>query len=346
MTTTVNIAVGPPPQIAHLEKVDDQIQWTPNPQFFQWINLMWKWSTNFGNNANASIGGFQIGGDYIRDVANSFGLASTVTGGDDVRFWAGTTYANRDAAPARIYETGAAYFSNISVTGGNIATTGYVQASGTTTITGTISGAVVSAATYGQSNTGTASQWNAAVVGYNGYTGGTGNGSIGIAGVLSASNAQAASSGVFGYAPLGAGVAGVASGSGGKGVYGSASDAGGYGVVAESTGGGVALDIRTGFVKGTIAPSASNTYDLGSNTKLYANSWAFYHNSGAATVYDSTFLISTGYAGMSAHATHNMAAGDYKAGSVPGASTAPYLYFHVGGKIVGFINGIGGYATA
>ena len=35
------------------------------------------------------IGGFSIGANYIRDAANSFGLASTVTGGDDVRFWAG-----------------------------------------------------------------------------------------------------------------------------------------------------------------------------------------------------------------------------------------------------------------
>ena len=31
-----------------------------------------------------SIGGFSIGSDYIKDVADSFGLASTVSGGDDV----------------------------------------------------------------------------------------------------------------------------------------------------------------------------------------------------------------------------------------------------------------------
>lgn len=52
------------------------------------------------------IGGFNIGSDYIRDVANSFGLASTVTGGDDVRFWAGDTFANRATAKFRILESG------------------------------------------------------------------------------------------------------------------------------------------------------------------------------------------------------------------------------------------------
>ena len=36
--------------------------------------------------AGGVVGGFDIGTDYIRDVANSFGMASTVTVGDDVRF--------------------------------------------------------------------------------------------------------------------------------------------------------------------------------------------------------------------------------------------------------------------
>lgn len=53
-----------------------------------------------------TIGGFSIGTDYIRDAANSFGLASTVTGSDDVRFWAGGTYANRATAPFRVTEAG------------------------------------------------------------------------------------------------------------------------------------------------------------------------------------------------------------------------------------------------
>lgn len=67
-----------------------------------------------------SIGGFSIGADYVRDAANSFGLASTVTGGDDVRFWAGDTFANRATAPFRVTEAGAVAASSITITGGSI----------------------------------------------------------------------------------------------------------------------------------------------------------------------------------------------------------------------------------
>jgi len=63
---------------------------------------------------SGTIGGFEIGSDYIRDDANSFGLASTVTGGDDVRFWAGDTFANRATAPLRLYESGDAVFQQIT----------------------------------------------------------------------------------------------------------------------------------------------------------------------------------------------------------------------------------------
>ena len=57
--------------------------------------------------SSGTIGGFSLGSDFIRDVANSFGLASTVTGGDDVRLWAGDTFANRATAPFRVTEAGA-----------------------------------------------------------------------------------------------------------------------------------------------------------------------------------------------------------------------------------------------
>lgn len=53
-----------------------------------------------------SIGGFVIGADYLRDAANAFGLASTVTSADDVRFWAGSTFANRDSALFKVTEAG------------------------------------------------------------------------------------------------------------------------------------------------------------------------------------------------------------------------------------------------
>ncbi len=71
-----------------------------------------------------TIGGFNIGADYVRDVANSFGLASTVTGGDDVRFWAGDTFANRGTAPFRVTEAGNVSANTLTVTG---ATTSFIQ---------------------------------------------------------------------------------------------------------------------------------------------------------------------------------------------------------------------------
>lgn len=69
---------------------------------------------------SGSIGGFDIGSDYIRDSVNSFGMASTVTGGDDVRFWAGSTFANRATAPFRITESGAVTGASLTITGGTI----------------------------------------------------------------------------------------------------------------------------------------------------------------------------------------------------------------------------------
>lgn len=69
---------------------------------------------------SGTIGGFTIGTDYFRDAANSFGLASTVTGGDDVRFWAGDTFANRATAPFRVTEAGAVTATNITITGGSV----------------------------------------------------------------------------------------------------------------------------------------------------------------------------------------------------------------------------------
>lgn len=75
---------------------------------------------------SGAIGGFDVGADYIRDVANSFGFASTVTGGDDVRFWAGDTFANRATAPVRITEAGALTATSATITGVINANTGYI----------------------------------------------------------------------------------------------------------------------------------------------------------------------------------------------------------------------------
>ncbi len=64
-----------------------------------------------------SIGGFDIGSDYLRDTGNSFGMASTVTGGDDVRLWAGNTFANRGSAPFRVTESGALIATSATISG-------------------------------------------------------------------------------------------------------------------------------------------------------------------------------------------------------------------------------------
>lgn len=93
---------------------------------------------------SGTIADFEIGTDYIRDVGNSFGLASTVTGSDDVRFWAGDTYANRATADFRVTEAGAVTASNLTITGGSVAVS---------TLNGTISLSNLNAAAQGWTQT-------------------------------------------------------------------------------------------------------------------------------------------------------------------------------------------------
>lgn len=69
------------------------------------------------------IGGFSIGTDYLRDAGNSFGLASTVTGGDDVRFWAGAAFASRSTAPFRVTEGGVVTAVSGTIGGWTLSTT-------------------------------------------------------------------------------------------------------------------------------------------------------------------------------------------------------------------------------
>lgn len=73
-----------------------------------------------------NIGGFDLGPDFIRDEGDSFGLASTVTGGNDVRFWAGSTFAARDTAPFRVYEDGS-IFASMGTIGGFVLGTDYIR---------------------------------------------------------------------------------------------------------------------------------------------------------------------------------------------------------------------------
>lgn len=60
-----------------------------------------------------TIGGFEIGSDYIRDTANTMGIASTVTNSDDIRFWAGSSFLNRATAPFRVTESGALFIGSL-----------------------------------------------------------------------------------------------------------------------------------------------------------------------------------------------------------------------------------------
>ncbi len=70
-----------------------------------------------------SIGGFDIGPDYMRDASDTFGLSSETSGSPNVRFWAGSTFAARDTAPFRVYDSGARVASSGVIGGWAISTT-------------------------------------------------------------------------------------------------------------------------------------------------------------------------------------------------------------------------------
>jgi hypothetical protein len=70
------------------------------------------------------IGGWVIGPDSIKDAAGVVGMLSTVTGGDDIRFFAG--HATPGSAPFRVTEAGALVASNATITGSITATGGSI----------------------------------------------------------------------------------------------------------------------------------------------------------------------------------------------------------------------------
>lgn len=99
-------------------------KWGDAPFRVDMTGKLYATAANITGTINASvgtIGGFDIGSDYVRDAADSMGMASTVTGGDDIRFWAGDTFANRATSDFRVTEAGAVTASNITVTGGDVA---------------------------------------------------------------------------------------------------------------------------------------------------------------------------------------------------------------------------------
>jgi len=67
---------------------------------------------------SGKIGGWVIGADSLKDSSGMVGMNSAVTGGDDVRFFAGSS--DPSSAPYRVNKSGAVFASNISITGGSI----------------------------------------------------------------------------------------------------------------------------------------------------------------------------------------------------------------------------------
>lgn len=68
--------------------------------------------------SSGAIGGWLIGTTSLTDAAGTVGMSSAVTGGDDIRFWAGN--ATPASAPFRVTESGIVNASNINITGGSI----------------------------------------------------------------------------------------------------------------------------------------------------------------------------------------------------------------------------------
>ena len=63
-------------------------------------------------------GGWSIGATALTDTAGVVGMSSAVTGGDDIRFWAG--HATPGSAPFRVTEAGALTASNATISGGEV----------------------------------------------------------------------------------------------------------------------------------------------------------------------------------------------------------------------------------
>ncbi len=110
------------------------------------------------NATTGTIGGFVIGADYIRDAANTFGLASTDGGGADVRFWAGAPFVSRGTAPVRIFDTGQTVITNLNSASVEIITDGSrtygLDILGTTPILGSAAANILAAADTGPSANG------------------------------------------------------------------------------------------------------------------------------------------------------------------------------------------------
>lgn len=87
--------------------------------------------------AGSTAGGWVIDTSSIHDASSMVGLSSLVTGGDDIRFWAGN--ATPASAPFRVTESGLLVASNANITGAINASSGSIT--GPLTVSGTLSNA-------------------------------------------------------------------------------------------------------------------------------------------------------------------------------------------------------------
>jgi hypothetical protein len=71
-----------------------------------------------------TIGGWVIGATSLKDVAGTVGMSSAVTGGDDIRFFAGNV--TPASAPFRVTEAGALTATSATITGAITATSGTI----------------------------------------------------------------------------------------------------------------------------------------------------------------------------------------------------------------------------
>ena len=121
-------------------------------------SISWDTSGNLTVTANAVIGGWTITANRISagTLTNTVGMDSTVSGGDDVRIFAGNSTPS--SAPFRVTEAGALTATNATITGAITATSG--------SFTGSITAA-----------SGTVGGWT---IGSNSLTAGSGSNTVGL----------------------------------------------------------------------------------------------------------------------------------------------------------------------
>lgn len=91
------------------------------------VKILVDGSASFSGTVTAgagAIGGWALGTTSIKDVAGVVGLSSAVTGGDDIRFFAG--HATPSSAPFRVTESGALTATSATISGSLTATTGAI----------------------------------------------------------------------------------------------------------------------------------------------------------------------------------------------------------------------------